>query len=412
MKIKYIAAIYSVLILFAVVPGLHTATADAAGERDMVAYYEQRTLVIQQLELGTDTLQLEEAYECSILLITDENYESILNEQIKQGAVILDMVSGEQYIGKVIWNSEYTSYQELVHQLLEKYMLLCVFLLLAGYLFMGLMYRSMVSPFRKLQVFTSEIAKGNLDLPLPMEQNNFFGAFTESFDIMREELKKAKESEYQANRSKKELVAELSHDIKTPIATINATCELLQVKERNCDTLDKVNVIANKAEMIDRLVSNLFHATLEDLQVLKVEVTEESSRYLTSMFGELKFYGEIKYENEVPECLLYMDKLRLQQVIDNIVNNAYKYAGTPVTVSFQETGDGILIQIKDGGSGVPEEELVLVTEKYFRGSNAKGKAGSGLGLYLAGVFLNQMHGGLECYNDHGFTVVLYLKKVG
>jgi len=81
---------------------------------------------------------------------------------------------------------------------------------------------------------------------------------------MREELKRARESEYEANRSKKELVAELSHDIKTPVATIKAVCEVLCVKEKNQDTLEKVEVIANKAEMIDSLVGNMFHATLEN----------------------------------------------------------------------------------------------------------------------------------------------------
>ena len=76
--------------------------------------------------------------------------------------------------------------------------------------------RSILFPFRKLQGFARHIASGNLDVPLEMDKNNLFGAFTESFDLMRNELSNAKENERKADRSKKELVASLSHDIKRP----------------------------------------------------------------------------------------------------------------------------------------------------------------------------------------------------
>ena len=228
---------------------------------------------------------------------------------------------------------------------------------------------------------------------------------------MREELKRARESEYQANQSKKELMAELSHDIKTPIATIQATCEVIQVKEKNADTLEKVALIDTKAKMIQKLVDNLFHATLEELAVLKVEPVEESSLLVKEMFSGFNYYGELHVQECIPEYLVYMDKLRLQQVIDNCLNNAWKYAGTPVSVCFIEQTEGIQIKIRDEGTGVAEDELPLIMEKFYRGSNAKGKAGSGLGLYLAKTFMEQMHGGLEYYNEDGFVVQLFLRKV-
>jgi signal transduction histidine kinase len=115
-------------------------------------------------------------------------------------------------------------------------------------------------------------------------------------------------------------------------------------------------------------------------------------------------------ENEIPQCLVYMDKLRMKQVIDNVVNNSYKYAGTDIHVSFK-IEENICITIRDSGAGVPDEELALVTEKYYRGSNAKGKSGSGIGLYLCKTFMKQMGGDMEYYNNDGFVVELVLKKV-
>ena len=284
-------------------------------------------------------------------------------------------------------------------------------LLLITYAVLLILYRCYIRPFHTLQEFTAQVAKGNLELALPIRKNNFFGAFTESFDLMRQELKRARESEYQANISKKELIAELSHDIKTPVSTIKATCEVLQVTEQKEDTLHKIGGIAGKAEMIDNLVGNMFHATMEELEVLKVEPIEESSLAISEMFHDFKYYGQITLENDIPECLLYFDKLRLQQVLDNIINNSYKYAGTEVRVSFIESTEGIIIRIRDSGQGTTEEELALIKEKFYRGSNTEGKSGSGLGLYLADNFMKQMDGELECYNEDGFVVELFLHKV-
>jgi signal transduction histidine kinase len=175
--------------------------------------------------------------------------------------------------------------------------------------------------------------------------------------------------------------------------------------------LDKLGMIEQKADMIDQLINNMFHATLEEMENLKVEPEEELSTSIVGMFDELKYYGTIKVLNEIPECLVYMDTLRLKQVIDNIVNNSYKYAGTQIDVSFQDQRDGIIVEIRDYGSGVSEEELPMVTEKYYRGKNGKGKSGAGLGLFLVKYFMENMKGGFECYTDHGFVVHLFIRKV-
>ena len=83
-----------------------------------------------------------------------------------------------------------------------------------------------------------------------------------------------------------------------------------------------------------------------------------------------------------------------------------------MAVSFKEGDGGLYILIRDRGKGVPEEELALLCEKFYRGSNAQGQEGAGLGLYLAKMFMERMGGGMECGNDEGFFVRLYVKKGG
>ena len=96
-------------------------------------------------------------------------------------------------------------------------------------------------------------------------------------------LSAARQREYESNRSKKELVATLSHDIKTPVASIKAVSELMLLQAKDEKVMKHVNTIYSKAEQINLLVTDMFHATLEELQQLKLTVTEESSEVLVEM---------------------------------------------------------------------------------------------------------------------------------
>lgn len=411
MKIRNIVILYTTILLGLFLLFLFDMQGKSFKIVDTVSLNGQFKKVEEALDKNQSVKQVEEKYKCKVLFISDENYEASLMKSLEEGDIILDYYRNDTFEGKVIFAGEGESYRRLHSDLKLNVFGYMLCFLLVGYGVIIIVYWHYIRPFHKLQNFAAEITRGNLDISLEMNRGNYFGAFTESFDIMREELKRAKENEYLANVSKKELMASLSHDMKTPISTIKATCEVIMIKEKNHDTLEKIEVIAGKAEMIDKLIGNMFHATMEELEVLKVEPREEFAERIEEMFLELKYYGNIQLENDIPKCLVYMDSLRLNQVIDNIVNNAFKYAGTDIKVSFLEQENGINITIRDGGNGVPEEELPLVSEKFYRGSNIAGKSGSGLGLYLAKSFMEQMNGGFECFNDNGFVVILFVRKI-
>lgn len=421
MKIRQITAGITICILAFIMITVTQIQKD--GEQyipDMVWYNGEVRAIENELEKGTGREAIEKEHGCSLLFTSDADYQGRLNEYMMDNSMIMDLYVNDNFTedvwegvftGKAVWQTKQERYDILRHRMQWEVIVFGILLLLLIYVVLLILYLNYIRPFRILREFAAQVAKGNLELALPIRKNNFFGVFTESFDLMRQELKRARESEYQANISKKELIAELSHDIKTPVATIKATCEVMQVTEQKEDTLRKIGVIAGKAEMIDNLVGNMFHATMEELEVLKVEPVEESSRIIPEMFHDFKYYGQITLENDIPECLLYFDKLRLQQVLDNIINNSYKYAGTEVKVRFIENAEGIIIKIRDFGQGSTEEELALIKEKFYRGSNTEGKSGSGLGLYLADNFMRQMDGEIECYNEDGFVVELFLHKV-
>ena len=310
-----------------------------------------------------------------------------------------------------------------------------------GILFLFMIYWIELRPMREMEKVADQIAKGNLDAPLPVHVGNVFGNFVESFDLMREELKHSKEKEIDAERAKRELVAELSHDLKTPVATIQATCEVLDMTcRKKIDELEKSGkeevpytredlekimekngYLMSKSETINSIVQNVFRATLDDMEELEINLSEERSDRIEKFIVNLKDYGNVILDNHIPECLVYMDPLRMEQVVDNIIGNSYKYAGTDIHVKFEEVKDSaptgerqgnfIKVTIRDSGAGVPEDELPLVVEKYYRGKTVKEKQGYGLGMYLVNNYMEKQGGGMQYYNDNGFVVELFVKKV-
>ena len=101
---------------------------------------------------------------------------------------------------------------------------------------------------------------------------------------------------------------------------------------------------------------------------------------------------------DVPECLVFADALRLQQVFDNIFANAYKYANTEIAVAVGRTDGHMDITIEDFGGGVEAEELPVLKEKFKRGSNSANTEGAGLGLYISDYFMKEMRGELNIEN--------------
>ena len=339
----------------------------------------------------------------------DDQFNNI-NDAIKNKDTILDLKNNNEIVGKIILsNNEQEIVEQMKNELVTSISLIFGLLMIITIFYITYINRTLLKPFQQLQLFAANVARGNLDIPLNMSKNNYFGAFTESFDLLREELNAARQREYESNRSKKELVATLSHDIKTPVSSIKAVSELMLMQVKDEKVIKQVHTIYSKAEQINLLVTDMFHATLEELQQLKLTVSEESSEVLIDMIENVNYDYQIVYDS-IPQCIILMDPVRMQQVIDNIISNSYKYAGTKVIIQSQINQGYLELHIIDFGSGINEEELPLLFNKYYRGNNVQGKSGSGLGLYISKYFMENMGGEITCYNRHdGFTVILKIK---
>ena len=347
-----------------------------------------------------------------ILVRTETGMPEDLGRATSERYTIRDIKVDGEVVGKLLISNDFTSMRSETQKNYERRFIIVALveaLLIA--LFLLWVYRNIIKPFEDLKEFASDIASGDLDKPLKMDRGNIFGSFTESFDIMRTELSEAKQKEYEAQRSKMELVSQLSHDIKTPVASIKALGELLEAQSTDPKTKERLGSIVTKADNIDAMVSDLFTETLTELNELNVETSEQESRILDRIIKDADHMDLVTGRN-VEECIIMCDPLRVTQVVNNIIFNSYKYAGTKIHLESHIEDDYLVVSFTDEGGGVSNDEIPMITKRFRRGENAKGKPGSGLGLAIAYELMEKMGGDLEVANaDKGLRVRLFFKIV-
>ena len=327
---------------------------------------------------------------------------------IKQGFLPMDINSGKVYIETLQVNRLMQMNKRLSWVIITAFVLLCGLNLI----FVLTLHSKLIKPFKRLEFFAYKISTGNFDEPLPMDKSNTFGLFTQSFDIMRESLIDANRSRHKIERKQKELIASLSHDIKTPVTSIQLMTEFLQAINNshgndNHDIIaETLETIETKTIQIDRLINDLLNSALEELGELKVSVTTAESEVFRLIFQNNDPLSKVRI-GSIPVCLIEIDILRMEQIVGNIITNSYKYADTYIDVDFKINGKYLQIDINDYGNGIQSEEVELIFTKFYRGENAKTsqREGEGLGLYISKMLMEKIGGGIEVFNrSDGFTV--------
>jgi signal transduction histidine kinase len=353
-----------------------------------------------------------------LLYASNEKSKSIhgLEEAMKKRLLYAFVSRNGQIVGSVILPEEGSgSYQSMRNQLLLGFTLIFLLFIFGAVLYDRYVQKNIIRPFHNLQSFAGKVAEGHLDEPLLMDEQNMFGAFSESFDIMREQLRASREREIALQKKERELVASLSHDLKTPITGVKLTTELLKAKvssgqagEDPAYLLEKLDNIYKKADQIDVLVSDLFSSTLDDLGEFTVSCRDEAAADLGDIIKKYDDRGLVTI-GEIPNVLIRVDIRRMGQVIGNIIVNSYKYANTKIEASFAVQDDYLQMRLRDHGPGVPTEELSLITNKFYRGKKWKDskESGSGLGLYIAKTLMEKMDGELLAESEgEGLSITL------
>ena len=268
---------------------------------------------------------------------------------------------------------------------------------------------TVLKPFRELKDYANEISKGNLDKTIEVKKGNYFGDFTWAFDNMRREIIKSRSAEKNAIENNKTVIATLSHDIKTPVASIRAYAEAFEANmDSNAEKRQKyLSTIMEKCDEVTKLTNDLFIHSISEMD--RLEIKEESIELKAFIDTEVrKLFVDDEVEILLPEeeVIIKADPKRLVQIFENLKNNSAKYAKTAVQIKL-ENSDQVVVHFRDYGQGIPEEEIPFITGKFYRGKNIGEESGSGLGLYIVKELMEKMGGALRLLNkEPGLDVIL------
>ena len=257
-------------------------------------------------------------------------------------------------------------------------------------------------PFHRLTGFAERVACGDLDTPLQYGRNNLFGKFTWGLDSMRQEIRRARICEKEAIENNKTVIASLSHDIKTPVASVRAYAEALELGMDGSSEkrAQYVSTILRKCDEISQLTDDMLTHALTELNRMHME-TElfDLGETLCKTLADISAGAEdLHFEKPSAPVLIVADRSRIEQLIGNLVNNARKYAKTEINVTLTQDADSVFLRVRDYGAGIPDSELPFVFGKFYRGSNAKEEKGAGLGLYIVRYIAEQSGGSVSLKN--------------
>lgn len=277
-----------------------------------------------------------------------------------------------------------------------------------------------LKPFHDMSNLSLELAKGNLSVPIKEEKSKLFGRFLWGMDMLREKLEDNKEKELEFQKDRKTLILSLSHDIKTPLSSIELYSKALS--ENLYDTKEKqeeaLQGIARNVKEIKKYVNEIVTASREDFLNLEVQ---QGELYLSEIMKATEVYYRDKLSvvhtefviEPYDDCLLKGDKNRLIEVLQNIMENAIKYGdGQRIRISCEEEEDCKLIHMENTGCNLKGEELPNLFDSFYRGSNSHGIKGNGLGLYICKTLMRKMDGEIfaQIHNNF-FQVTVVIRKM-
>lgn len=259
------------------------------------------------------------------------------------------------------------------------------------------MEKRIMKPIEKLKDGVGQIARGNYDVKIDNDVYNEIGILIYDFNKMAEILKKSEKMKLEYEENRKALIANISHDLKTPITSINGYIEALV--DGVVTSPDKVNnylnIIHNNTIYINNLIDDLFLFSKLDMQKLDFNFEIIKIRpFMNDLMEEFDFVLKeknikFKFEDKLLEELeVNIDGKRIYQVIRNVIGNAIKYGrqeDSTIEVELSNNNESIRIEIKDNGPGIPEDKLSNIFNRFYRIDTERTKdfMSTGLGLAIA-----------------------------
>lgn len=279
-------------------------------------------------------------------------------------------------------------------------------LILSGTVLTMWLYKSIVKPLNLLKAATENIKQGNLNFNVKAEANDEIGELCIAFEEMRKKLKEQIDISMQYERENKELISNISHDLKTPITAIKGYIE--GIMDGVADTPEKneryLKTVYTKATDMEKMIEELFlYSKLDSNSMTYSFAKVNLNDYFEDCVEEIGMDLERKnidlgfFNYADKDVVIIADPEQLKRVIMNIVSNSAKYIGNKkglINIRIREEAEFVQVEIEDNGKGIAKSELSHIFERGYRTDSSRNSAqgGSGFGLSIAKKIIEE-HGG-------------------
>lgn len=322
-----------------------------------------------------------------------ENYTMILLKSLINNKTLI----------KVSHTIKYTLWTFLILYLI---MIIC---------FIYWLHRKVNKPLALLDEAILNFSTGDYDMGINYSGPTEFVQICDNFNCMARRLSESEAQKKKLENEKKKILANISHDLKTPITVIQGYSKAI------CDNIIKddqkdlyLNIIYQKSQSLTELINSFSEYNKLDhpdfkLNLTKVDICEFSREYLAERYDELEVAGFL-LDADIPEEILTcsIDSFQLTRVFENIISNCLKYNPRETTLFFniEKADDKVKLTLGDNGLGIPNESSEHIFEPFVVGDSSRGtKEGSGLGLAIAKKIVQEHHGKISLKNppSQGFS---------
>jgi signal transduction histidine kinase len=290
------------------------------------------------------------------------------------------------------------------------------FILLAAFLGFKMLHK-LTRPLTAMKEAAEKVSKGDYSAKVDIKSSDEIGQLANAFNHMSESIQKEDEK-------KREFLADVSHELRTPISYIKGYSEALETGLiKNAEEQGKyLKLINREAGRMVKIVADLLDLSRLDAEEYKLMKNPFPLAQLIEDF--IIKYGPAMEEKRIsltldldPDIIINADEGRMEQIFQNIIDNAIRYTESEgeISISLLKHSFGCVVEIKDTGIGIPEEDIQNLTSRFYRVNKARSRAdgGTGLGLAIVNKLVNLHEGRMEITSklDKGTTVKLYFPVV-
>mgnify|MGYP000627177098 FL=1 len=282
-------------------------------------------------------------------------------------------------------------------------------------------YGSIISPIHKLQEAAQNVEEGNLNFEIKPEKDDEMGRLMQAFEKMRIRLRDNAEEKLKSDRESKELISNISHDLKTPITAIKGYVEgIIDGVADTPERRDKyLRTIYTKANDMDRLINELtYYSSIDNNRIPynfhRINVAEFFADCVEDVGLDLESKNiQLNYSNLVePDTRIIADPEQLKKVINNIIGNSIKYMDKEkgvIDIRLLDEVDSIRVEIEDNGKGIAAKDLGNIFERFYRTDASRNsmKGGSGIGLSIVKKIIEDHGGYIWATSKESIGTVMY-----